>query len=265
MRDALLLPEPCPCPGTLPTPAAVGAASSRLRCSMGLRGPGCPHRSRSCPHLAGHRAGRPQARSPPGKRRCNGLPGSSGFSPPVPGPGCEAGGREAPHGRCHRLAGGKHRELRERSVCTPRRRSRRPLPLPEPWGAAGRAFGGGARRGCAGGWVRLAAVGAAGAGPRALGARRPPARVSFPDGFPVFGCGARCGAARGGVRRCGGSCPGQEGAAPRCQPSPRGGGVCVGGRGPGLPVSGALRLLLAGSHPAASPSPRGWPHGVTCR
>lgn len=81
----------------------------------------------------------------------------------------------------------------------------------------------------------------------ALGARRPPARVSFPDGFPVFSCGARCGAARGGcagrgagLRRCGGPAGGRS-CGPRC-PSPRGGVGAAAARQWGAQIAACRKL-----------------------
>lgn len=95
--------------------------------------------------------------------------------------------------------------------------------------------------------VWLPAVGTAGSRSQALGARRPPARVSFPDGFPVFSCGARCGAARGGcagrgagLQRCGGPAGGRS-CGPRC-PSPRGGVGAAAARQWGAQIAACRKL-----------------------
>lgn len=112
-------------------------------------------------------------------------------------------------------------------------------------------------------WVQLEA------GPWALGAHRPPARVSFPDGFPVFGCGARCRAAQGGV------CRGGErvrrgvrvlswagGGRARCWPSPRGGARARAAHQWGAQV--AARRKHPGRSASSESFPVGLADGVTC-
>lgn len=160
------------------------------------------------------------------------------------------------------------------SVCTPKHRSRHPLPLPSLGGyregvgvfalsrvgpASCRAVPGGGS--CCLRWVQLEA------GPRVLGARGPPARVSFPEGFPVFGCGACCGAARGGVCRAG-SGSAEVRAPARGREVPLSVLAIAVGRGLGLPSVGCSDCSsqeASGGSAGVESFTAGLPDGVTCR